>query len=90
VYPIEVEQALMTFPGVDDVAVFGIDDERWGQRVCAAIVSTRGIDAAELLAHARTQLAPYKVPKDVYVVEELPHTSTGKVRRSAIAGILGV
>jgi long-chain acyl-CoA synthetase len=90
VYPIEVEQALMTFPGVDDVAVFGVVDERWGQRVCAAVVTTGGVDTAALLAHVRTQLAPYKVPKDVYVVDELPHTSTGKVRRSAIAGILGL
>jgi long-chain acyl-CoA synthetase len=90
VYPIEVEQALMTFPGVDDVAVFGVPDERWGQRVCAAVVGAAGIDTTALLAHARTRLASYKVPKDVYLVDELPHTSTGKVRRSAIAGILGV
>jgi long-chain acyl-CoA synthetase len=88
VYPIEVEQALIAFPGVDDVAVFGVADERWGQRVCAAVVSDSGIDTSALLAHARTQLAPYKVPKDVYLIDELPHTSTGKVRRSAIAAML--
>jgi long-chain acyl-CoA synthetase len=75
---------------VDDVAVFGVADERWGQRVCAAVVGAAGIDTTALLAHARTRLASYKVPKDVYLVDELPHTSTGKVRRSAIAGILGV
>jgi long-chain acyl-CoA synthetase len=90
VYPIEVEQALLAFPGVDDVAVFGVPDERWGQRVCAAVVTSSTVDTSALLAHARGQLAPYKVPKDVYLIDQLPHTSTGKVRRSAIAGILGL
>ena len=88
VYPIEVEQALMGAPGVRDVAVFGVVDERWGQRVCAAVVGD--VDPALVIEHARTVLAPYKVPKAVYVLDELPHTGTGKVRRSAIAGILGL
>jgi long-chain acyl-CoA synthetase len=68
------------------VAVFGVPDERWGQRVCAAVTSD--VDGVALLGHARAQLAPYKVPKDVYRVTELPRTSTGKIRRSAIAGLL--
>ena len=88
VYPAEVEQALAGFPGVEDIAVFGLDDERWGQRVCCAVVGV--VDVPGLLARARTQLGPYKVPKDVYVVTGLPRTGTGKVRRSRLAAELGL
>jgi long-chain acyl-CoA synthetase len=86
VYPVEVEEALRTFPEVDDVAVFGMADERWGQRVCAAV--TAEVDTAALLAHARSRLAPYKVPKDVFRIDALPRTTTGKIRRSAIPDLL--
>jgi long-chain acyl-CoA synthetase len=88
VYPAEVEQAIAGMPGVREVAVFGVSDERWGQRVCAAIVGAVAPD--EVMAHARAHLAPYKCPKDVYVVAELPHTSTGKLRRGALAALLGL
>ena len=88
VYPLEVERALLDVPGVDDLAVFGVDDERWGQRVCIAVVGS--VEPAALLAHARSRLAPYKVPKDVYPVGELPRTGTGKVRRSRLAAELGL
>ena len=88
VYPAEVEHALAGVPGVEDIAVFGVDDEQWGQRVCCAVVGT--VDVAGLLVHARSKLAPYKVPKDVYVVADLPRTGTGKVRRSRLAAELGL
>jgi acyl-CoA synthetase (AMP-forming)/AMP-acid ligase II len=88
VYPLEVEQALAGLPGLDDVAVFGVDDERWGQRVCAAVVGDVTPDA--VLAWARERLAPYKVPKEVHRVGELPRTGTGKVRRSRLADDLGL
>jgi long-chain acyl-CoA synthetase len=88
VYPLEVEQALADLPGLDDVAVFGVEDERWGQRVCAAVVGD--VDPAAVLDRARARLAPYKVPKDVYVVAELPRTGSGKVRRSDLAAELGL
>lgn len=88
VYPVEIEQAIVRYDGVDSVAVFGVDDERWGQRVCAAIVGRAGSD--EVLRFARTRLAPYKCPKEVFVVEDLPVTSTGKVQRSRLPGLLGL
>ena len=88
VYPVEVEQALASFPGLADAAVFGVDDERWGQRVCIAVVGD--VDSGELLAYARSRLAPFKVPKDVFRVPELPRTGTGKVRRSRLAEELGL
>jgi long-chain acyl-CoA synthetase len=88
VYPAEVEDVLAAVPGVEDVAVFGVPDERWGQRVCAAVVGPVQPDA--VLRHARAHLAAYKCPKDVYLVPELPRTGTGKLRRSSVAAELGL
>lgn len=88
VYPAEVEAALADVPGVQEVAVFGAPDERWGQRVCAAVIGDAAAD--DVIAAARARLAAYKCPKDVYSVADLPRTSTGKVRRSAIAAALGL
>ena len=79
VYSAEVERVLGEFPGVDDIAVFGVEDEQWGQRVCAAVVGA--VDAAALRAHAREHLAPAKRPKEYHRLEALPRTPTGKVRR---------
>ncbi len=96
VYPAEVEGALHGVPGVAEVAVFGRDDLRWGQRVCAAVVPASGAggDPVRLLAalehHASATLAPYKRPKEYHVVDELPRTSTGKLRRLEVADWLGL
>lgn len=83
VYPLEVENALRGLPGVDDVAVFGVPDEEWGQRVCAAVVGPASADT--LRAHAREVLAPAKRPKDYVRLDALPMTATGKVRREQLA-----
>jgi len=86
VYPAEVENVLSAVVGVEDVAVFGAPDKRWGQRVCAAVVGDVRPDA--VVDHARAHLAAYKCPKDVYLVDDLPRTGTGKVRRSRLAAEL--
>ena len=86
VYPLEVENALREVPGVDDVAVFGLPDPEWGQRVCAAVVG-RVADAA-LREHAVGVLAPAKRPKTYVRVAELPLTATGKVRRDQLWHLL--
>ncbi len=88
VYPAEVENVLSSLPGVEDVAVFGVPDERWGERVCAAVVGGARVD--DVIHHARGHLAAYKCPKDVYYVDVLPRTGTGKVRRSQLAQLLGL
>jgi long-chain acyl-CoA synthetase len=79
VYPAEVENTLAEAPGVQDVAVFGVPDERWGQRVCAAVVGAASADSLD--SWARERLAPPKRPKEYRFVEVLPRTLTGKVRR---------
>jgi long-chain acyl-CoA synthetase len=86
VYPAEVENVLGTAPGVEDVAVFGVDDDRWGQRVCAAYVGSAEPDA--LTAWARERLAPAKRPKEYRRLDALPRTPTGKVRRLDLPEIL--
>ncbi len=87
VYPAEVERVLGEVEGVEDIAVFGLDDERWGQRVCAAVVGR--VEVAALEAHAREHLAPAKRPKQWHHLEALPRTPTGKVRRLDLPGLVG-
>ena len=86
VYPTEVENVLREVDGVTDVAVFGADDDSWGQRVCAAFVGTADIDT--LTIHARERLAPPKRPKEYHRVDDLPRTATGKVRRLDLPGVV--
>lgn len=88
VYPVEVENTLRRHPAVRDVAVFGVPDRSWGERVCAAVVGD--VDHDELRALAREQLAPPKRPKDYVRVDALPVTLTGKVRRLELPGLLGL
>jgi long-chain acyl-CoA synthetase len=83
VYPIEVENALSGHPGVRDVAVYGVPDTRWGQKVCATVVGA--VTAGDLDAWARERLAPPKRPKEYRFVDELPRTLTGKIRRLELA-----
>jgi long-chain acyl-CoA synthetase len=83
VYPTEVENALAEHPGVADVAVYGVPDDHWGQRVVATIVGTATPD--DLDAWARGRLAPPKRPKEYRYAAELPRTLTGKVRRRELS-----
>ena len=78
VYVEEVEEAIKTHPAVDDCLVFGVDDDRLGQRV-AAVASTDGaVTADELIAHCKTRLAAYKAPRELRVVEVVPRAPNGK------------
>ncbi len=86
VYPAEVERVLGEVPGVEDVAVFGVEDDEWGQRVCAAVVGD--VDPATLRTHAREHLAPAKRPKEYHLLGSLPRTPTGKVRRLELPRLL--
>jgi long-chain acyl-CoA synthetase len=90
VYPAEVEGVLAAAPGVRELAVFGLPDEQWGQRVCVAYVAERAGAEEAMRALAAAQLAPYKRPKIYYATGELPHTATGKLLRRALADHVGV
>ncbi len=82
VYCTEVEDAIYTHPAVLEATVFGIPDDRWGEAVHAVVVPRAGveIDEATLIAHCRTRIAGYKVPKSISFQEEpLPKSGPGKV-----------
>ncbi len=90
VYPIEVEKTLTTHPDVAEAAVIGVDDEQYGQRLAAFVVLEPGAhfdDRATpdtLKQHVRENLANYKVPREITVLDELPRGSTGKILRNEL------
>jgi malonyl-CoA/methylmalonyl-CoA synthetase len=84
VYPREVEEVILTHPDVAEVAVIGRASERWGEEVTAVVVAKGEADPEELRAHAARQLAPYKVPKRVEFIDELPRNALGKVVRGKL------
>ncbi len=80
VYPAEVENAVMGCPGVNDVAVIGVPDEKWGEAVKAIVVADDdGVSAEDVIAWARERIAGYKVPKSVDFTDELPRNPSGKL-----------
>jgi fatty-acyl-CoA synthase len=78
---IEVEDALMGHPAVKEVAVIGTPDDKWGELVTALVVVDNDVTADELVAHCRTQLAGYKIPRRVEFRDELARTATGKLQK---------
>lgn len=86
--PGEVEDVLKAHPAVADAVCFGIDDEKYGQVVGAAVVLKGETDSAQLRARCRGSLADFKVPKVIHVVAEIPRTPTGKVQRNRIGAQL--
>jgi malonyl-CoA/methylmalonyl-CoA synthetase len=83
---LEIEGVMLTHPGVRECAVVGVPDVDWGDRVCAAIVSEDKdhLLADELRAFAKKRLAPYKVPKEILIVSELPRNTMGKVTKREV------
>ena len=86
VYPREVELALESHPAVAEAAVAALPHRRWGEQVTAWVVPRPGRELSEpdLIAHARTRLAAYKCPKQVFLVAELPRNPLGKLDRRAL------
>jgi fatty-acyl-CoA synthase len=86
IYPAEIEKAIHELPGVVDCAVFGIADDRWGEIGCAAVTLEKGYTLTweELDAFLSARLARYKVPKSLVLLDELPRTVTGKIRKDQL------
>jgi malonyl-CoA/methylmalonyl-CoA synthetase len=86
---LEIEDVLRSHEAVLDCAVVGVADEMWGDRVCAAVVQRpeRSVSADELRAFARERLAPYKVPKEIALVADLPRNPMGKVTKPSVREI---
>jgi len=86
---LEVEDVLREHPAIAECAVVGIDDEEWGQRVCAAVElkDDATLTAADLEPWARERLAPYKVPRTLMAVPALPRNAMGKVVKPDVAAL---
>jgi fatty-acyl-CoA synthase len=86
IYPAEIEKAIHELPGVVDCAVFGIADDRWGEIGCAAVTLEEGhtLTWEELDTFLSARLARYKVPKSLVLLDELPRTVTGKIRKDQL------
>jgi HIP---CoA ligase len=85
-YPAEIEDALMAAPGVAQVAVVGVPDDRLGEVGQAFVVARRGqsVDEDQVIAFAKERMANYKVPRSVVVVDELPVNAAGKVMKHVL------
>ncbi|HEX2285040.1 MAG TPA: acyl-CoA ligase FadD12 [Mycobacterium sp.] len=86
VYPIEVENALAAHPDVAEAVVLGVDDEQYGQRLVAFVVLNQQASATPdtLKQHVRDNLANYKVPREITILDELPRSNTGKILRKEL------
>jgi acyl-CoA synthetase (AMP-forming)/AMP-acid ligase II len=89
VFPAEIEDLLHSHEAIADVAVFGVDDEKFGQRLKAVVVKRSGakLTAKQVQDYVKSNLAGYKSPRDVVFVDELPRTSTGKVLKRELADL---
>jgi len=96
VYPREIEEYLLRHPGIQDAQVFGVPDAKYGEEVCAWVVARRGhaLDENAVRDFCKGQIAHYKVPRYVRIVEQFPLTATGKAQkfemRKAMIAELGV
>ena len=83
VYPAEVESAIFGHPAVQEVAVIGIPDQKWGETVKAVVVAKPGtsIEEADIIAWARERIAAFKAPRSVDVIAALPRNASGKILR---------
>ncbi|WP_439486857.1 class I adenylate-forming enzyme family protein [Blastomonas fulva] len=85
VYPREIEEVLFAHPGIADVAVIGVPDERWGERIKAFVVPAAAqFDPSEVERYCTGRIATYKIPREVSLIETLPRNANGKVLKTAL------
>jgi len=90
IYSVEVEEVLQSHPAVVDSAVVGWPSREFNEEVAAFVMLREPVAAADLVAHCRARLAPYKVPREVFVVAEFPRNALGKAIKSELAASLPV
>ena len=81
VFPIEIERVIWSHPAVQDCAVIGVPDEKWGEAVKAVVTVKEGhtLDPVDVINFVRTRLAHFKCPKTVDVIEAMPRNASGKL-----------
>jgi long-chain acyl-CoA synthetase len=86
IYPVEIEDVIARHPGVGDVAVIGLPDEQWGERLVAVVVPAEedSFETSALEEHAREHLTGYKVPRQWHTVDEIPRNPTGKILKNQL------
>lgn len=84
IYPTEIEHVIATYDAVKEVAVVGKPDDKWGSVPVAFIVAEQTFDEAELRAICQTNLASFKIPKQITIVDNLPKTASGKIQRNKL------
>lgn len=91
VYPREIEESIYTRPEIEDCAVIGVPDEKWGERVVAYLVQRNGrtIKMEELQAFLKTRLSAFKLPKEYRLVQDLPKSPQGKILRKEVRKLHG-
>jgi acyl-CoA synthetase (AMP-forming)/AMP-acid ligase II len=87
--PREIDEVLLRHPAVTEAVAFGTPHDTLGEEVAAAVVLNGEAGEQELLAHCRAQLAAFKVPRKLFIVEAIPRTATGKVQRRKVAEVIG-
>ncbi|HEX4518656.1 MAG TPA: acyl--CoA ligase [Gaiellaceae bacterium] len=86
--PYEIEEVLLAHPAVSDAICFGVDDEKYGERVGAAVAVGEPVEPGELIAYCRERMAAFKVPEVVHILDAIPRTATGKVQRKRVGEAL--
>jgi acyl-CoA synthetase (AMP-forming)/AMP-acid ligase II len=86
--PYEIEDVLKAHPSVEDAVCFGVEDDKYGERVGAAIVLSGEAGERELADHCSERLARFKVPEVIRIVDEIPRTATGKVQRRRVGQVV--
>ncbi len=87
--PREIDEVLLTHPAVAEAIAFGLPDEKYGEEVAAAVVLREAATPEELIAHCRARISAFKVPKTIFVTEQIPRTATGKIQRRIVAAAFG-
>ena len=90
VYPREIEEKMLSHPALNEVAVLGVPDDKWGEVGVAVCVTTPGskISDAEIYAHLKGKLSSYKLPRQIFFFEEMPKSSYGKITKNLIRSTL--
>ena len=84
IYPKEIELLLDAMPGVVESAVIGLPHKDFGEAVCAVLVCRLPVDTDQFIATLKSQIANFKVPKKIFIVDELPRNSMGKVQKNML------
>jgi len=81
IYPAEIENVLLTLPGIQDCAVFGVPDDEYGERLVAVIQASGDLTLGEVAAQLKDRIAPYKIPREMSFAPALPREDSGKIKK---------